>query len=220
MSRILPGLLVAAVAFAAWWMLIRGGEHHAVPQPPAGVLAAPSSAGPYLLQPSQIGAAYVQVADETRKTTDAQIRLDQSPAALRVINAGWKAGAWAGWYEGNGSITAVSRAEVFTVSNLSGVASTFKQRAMATYHGKTTALPSGVPGDNGWFITGSTISPIYSSQFPPRREVAVYGWQRGDVLAVITVTGLAKDGVSEVAATLARAQDQNIRFAEGDKSGV
>jgi hypothetical protein len=43
--------------------------------------------------------------------------------------------------------------------------------------------------------------------------VAVYGWQHGNVLAVIVVTGLPKDNVGEVAATLARAQDQNIAYA-------
>ena len=52
-----------------------------------------------------------------------------------------------------------------------------------------------------------------SSLFPPRRQVAVYGWQHGNVLAVIVVTGLPKDNVGEIAATLARAQDQNIGYA-------
>jgi hypothetical protein len=213
-SRLLPGLLLAAVVVAGWWMFMRGGENHSLPQLPAGVLAVPSSAGPDLLQPSQIGAAYVQSADQTRKTTDAEIRLGQSAAALKVINASWKAGAWAGWSQSNGSITAVSRAEVFTVSSgLSSIAKGFEQRAIHAYHGKPTALPSDVPGDGGWFVTGTTISPIYSSLFPPRRQVAVYGWRHGNVLAVITITGLAKDNVGEVAATLARAQDQNIGYA-------
>ncbi len=218
-SRIVPGLLLAAVAFVAWWAFLRGGEHHAVPQLPAGVLAAPSSADPDLLQPSQIGAAYTQSAVQTRTTTDAEIRLGQSAAALRVIRAGWKAGAWAGWYEVNGSITAVSRAELFKVGKLSAVASGFEHRAIRMYHGKASAIPSGVPGHGGWFVTGTTISPIYSSQYPSRRQVAVYGWQQGDVLAVITVTGLPRDGVAEVAAKLATAQDQDISFASGHAGG-
>jgi hypothetical protein len=212
-SRLLPGLLLAAVAVAGWWMFMRGHENHAVPQLPAGVLAVPSSAGPDLLQPSQIGAAYVQSADQTRKTTDAEIRLGQSAAALKVINASWKAGAWAGWSQPSGSITALSRAEVFTVSGLSSVSQGFEKRAIRAYHGKVTAVPADVPGDGGWFVTGTTISPIYSSLFPPRRQVAVYGWQHGNVLAVIVVTGLPKDDVGAVAATLARAQDQNIAYA-------
>jgi hypothetical protein len=213
-SRLLPGLLLVTVAVAGWWMFMRGGEHHAVPQPPAGVLAVPSSAGPDLLQPSQIGAAYVQSAEQTRKTTDAEIRLGQSPAALKVINASWKTGAWAGWSQSNGSITALSRAEVFKVSGgLSSVSKGFEEHAIHAYHGKVTALPSNVPGDGGWFVTGTTISPVYSSLFPPRRQVAVYGWQHGNVLAVIVVTGLPKDNVGEIAATLARAQDQNIDYA-------
>ena len=142
MSRFLPGLLLAAVAVAAWWMFLRGGQHHAVPQPAAGVLAVGSSAAPDLLQPSQIGAAYVQSAEQTRKTTDAEIRAGQSAAALRVINADWKAGAWAGWSQANGSITALSRAEVFTASSLSSVSSGFEKRAIRMYHGKATAPPS------------------------------------------------------------------------------
>jgi hypothetical protein len=213
MSRFLPGLLLAAVAVAAWWMFLRGGDHNAVPQPPAGVLAVGSSAAPDLLQPSQIGGAYVQSAEQTRKTTDAEIRTGQSAAALQVINADWKAGAWAGWSQANGSITALSRAEVFTTGSLSSVLSGFEKRAIHTYHGKAVAPPSGVPGDSGWFVTGTTISPIYSTLYPPKRQVAVYGWQHGDVLAVIVVTGLPKDDVGEVAATLARAQDQNIGYA-------
>jgi hypothetical protein len=214
-SRFFPVLVLAALALLGWWAFLRGGEHPAVPQPPAGVLAVPSSAGPFLLQPSQIGAAYVQSAEQTRKTTDAEIRDRQSAAALQVINASWKAGAWAGWYQANGSITALSRAEVFKVSGLSVVSAGFEKRAIRQYHGKPTALPSGVPGDGGWFVTGSTISPTYSSQFPALRQVAVYGWQHGDVLAVITVTGLPRDDVGEIAAALARAQDQNIGYAAG-----
>jgi hypothetical protein len=213
MSRFLPGLLLAAVAIAAWWVFLRGGEHHAVPQPPAGVLAVGSSAAPDLLQPSQIGAAFVQSAEQTRKTTDAEIRTGQSAAALQVINADWKAGAWSGWSQPNGSITALSRAELFTSSTLSSVSDGFEQRAIRMYHGKAAAPPANVPGDSGWFVTGTTISPIYSTVYPARRQVAVYGWQHGDVLAVIVVTGLPKDNVGEVAATLARAQDQNIGYA-------
>ena len=213
MSRFLPGLLLAAVAIAAWWMFLRGGDHQAVPQPPAGVLATGSSAAPDLLQPSQIGAAYVQSAAQTRKTTDAEIRSGQSAAALQVINASWKAGAWAGWAQANGSITALSRAEVFTTgSSLSSVLSGFEKRAIRQYHGKAVGPPSAVPGDSGWFVTGTTISQIYSTLYPAKRQVAVYGWQHGDVLAVIVVTGLPKDDVGEVAATLARAQDQNIGY--------
>jgi hypothetical protein len=215
MSRIAPGILLAVVALMAWWMFFRGGDSHTVPQPPAGVLSGPSSAGPYLLQPSQIGGGYDQSADQTRATTSSEIRAGQNAAALRAINSGWKAGAWAGWTQSNGSITVISRAEVFKVSNLSGVASAFEQRAIHLYHGKPSALPSDVPGTGGWFITGRTISPIYSSVYPALRRVAVYGWQHGDVLAVITVTGLPKDDVPTVAATLASAQDQNIGFVSG-----
>jgi hypothetical protein len=214
MSRIAPAFLLGVVALMAWWMFFRGGDSHSVPQPPVGVLAGPSSAEPYLLQPSQIGGRYDQSADQTRDTTSSEIRVGQSAAALRVINSGWKAGAWAGWSESDGSITVISRAEVFKVSDLSGVASTFEQRAIHMYHGKPSAPPADVPG-HGWFITGRTISPIYSSVYPAGRRVAVYGWQHGNVLAVITVTGLPKDDVPTVAATLAQAQDQNIAFVSG-----
>jgi hypothetical protein len=215
MSRIAPGLLLVVVALMAWWMFFRGGDSQSVPQPPAGVLAGPSSAGPYLLQPSQIGGSYDQSANETRATTSSEIRGGQSAAALRVINSSWKAGAFAGWSESEGSITVISRAEVFKVSDLSGVAQAFERRAIHSYHGKPSAPPAGVPGTGGWFITGRTISPIISSLYPPDRRVAVYGWQHGNVLAVITVTGLPKDDVPSVAATLARAQDQNIGFVSG-----
>jgi hypothetical protein len=45
--------------------------------------------------------------------------------------------------------------------------------------------------------------------------VAVVGWQHGDVLAVIVVTGRPADGVAEIAAKLATTQDGNIGFAQG-----
>jgi hypothetical protein len=215
MTRIAPGILLVAVALMAWWMFFRGNDSPALPQPPPGVLAGPASAGPYLLQPSQIGGRYDQSANQTRSTTSAEIRAGQTAAALRVINSSWKAGAWAGWSESDGSITVISRAEVFKVGNLSGVAKAFELSAIHAYHGKPTALPAHVPGTGGWFITGRTISPIYSSVYPALRRVAVYGWQHGDVLAVITVTGLPKDDVPTVAATLASAQDQNIGFVSG-----
>jgi hypothetical protein len=215
MTRIAPGILLVAVALMAWWMFFRGGDSPSVPQPPPGVLAGPASAGPYLLQPSQIGGRYDQSANQTRATTSSEIRVGQTAAALRVVNSSWKAGAWAGWSESDGSITVISRAEVFKVGNLPGVAKTFEQSAIRAYHGKPTALPAHVPGTGGWFITGRTISPIYSSVYPALRRVAVYGWQHGNVLAVITVTGLPKDDVPTVAATLASAQDQNIGFVSG-----
>ncbi len=214
-SRLLPGLVLVAVAFAAWWLFLRGGETHTVPQGPSGVLAVPSSAGPYLLQQSQIGTGYDQSAAQTGKTTGAQIRAGQSTAAVRVIDQGWKAGARAGWSKASGSITATSRAELFTVSNLSAIAAGFEKRAVRAFHGKPSAPPSGVPGTGGWFVTGTTISPILSQPYPRRRQVAVYGWQHGNVLAVITVTGLPRDGVAEIVATLAKAQDDDIRFASG-----
>jgi len=42
--------------------------------------------------------------------------------------------------------------------------------------------------------------------------VAIVGWQHGDVLAVIVVTGRPADGVAEAAAKLATTQDGNIGF--------
>jgi hypothetical protein len=52
------------------------------------------------------------------------------------------------------------------------------------------------------------------AEYPPRRQVAVVGWQHGDVLAVIVVTGRPADGVAEIAAKLATTQDGNIGFAQ------
>ena len=63
LSRLLPGLLVAAAIFAAWWLFIRAGDHPSVPQQAPGLLDAPSSVGPMLLQASQLGPTYDQSAE-------------------------------------------------------------------------------------------------------------------------------------------------------------
>ena len=94
---LLPGLLVAAAIFAAWWLFIRAGDHPSVPNQAPGVLDAPSSVGPMLLQASQLGPTYDQSAEDTRATTSVEIRKGQSPAATRIIAHTWKAGARAGW---------------------------------------------------------------------------------------------------------------------------
>jgi hypothetical protein len=83
-SRLLPGLLVAAAIFAAWWLFIRAGDHPSVPQQAPGLLDAPSSVGPMLLQASQLGPTYDQSAQNTRATTSVEIRKGQSPAATRL----------------------------------------------------------------------------------------------------------------------------------------
>ena len=41
------------------------------------------------------------------------------------------------------------------------------------------------------------------------------GGQHGDVLAMVVVTGLPRDGVLQAATTLANAQDKNIAFVTG-----
>ena len=51
------------------------------------------------------------------------------------------------------------------------------------------------------------------STYPARRQVAVVGWQHGDVLAVVVITGLPHDGVTDIAGKLATTQDGNIGFA-------
>jgi len=211
-SRLLPGLLVALAIFAAWWLFIRSGAQPSVPQQAPGLLDAPSSVGPLLLQASQVGPTYDQSADSTRATTSLEIRKGQSPAATRVIAHTWKAGARAGWSQVHGSITVFSRAELFTGAGLNAVSAGFERQMVRTYHGKPATAPGPLPGHNGWLIQGTTVSPIISTLYPPRRQVAVYGWQHGDVLAMVVVTGLPRDGVLQAATTLANAQDQNIGF--------
>jgi hypothetical protein len=210
-SRLMPGLLVAVAVFAAWWLFIKPHHHAAVPQQGPGVLDAPSSAKPYLLQPSQLGPEYDQLADATRATTSTEIRTGQAQAGLAVIRSFWKGGARAGWYQVHGSITVDSRAEVFTSAGLTPVSDTIRRQMIRLYHGRPATPPGQGPGTNGWFIAGTTVSPIISP-FNPHRQVAVYGWQEGDVLAVVVVTGLRRDDVPSAAIKLAQAQDSNIRF--------
>jgi hypothetical protein len=112
----------------------------------------------------------------------------------------------------HGSITVLSRAELFTGSNLNAVSAGFERQMIHTYHGKPATAPGPLPGQHGWLLQGTTVSQIYSTLYPPRRQVAVYGWQHGDVLAIVIVTGLQRDGVLQAATTLANAQDQNIGF--------
>jgi hypothetical protein len=212
LSRLLPGLLVAAAIFAAWWLFIRAGDHPSVPNQAPGLLDAPSSVGPMLLQASQLGPTYDQSAQDTRATTSVEIRKGQSPVATRVIAHTWKAGARAGWSQVHGSITVLSRAELFTGSDLGAVSAGFERQMVHTYHGKPATAPGPLPGQHGWLLQGTTVSQIYSTLYPPRRQVAVYGWQHGDVLAILVVTGLPRDGVLQAATTLANAQDQNIGF--------
>ena len=213
-SRLMPGLLVAVAVFAAWWLFIKPHHHAAVPQQGPGVLDAPSSARPYLLQPSQIGPEYDQLADATRSTTSTEIRTGERKAGLALIRSSWKGGARAGWYQVHGTITVSSRAEMFTSSALGPVSDTFRHQMLKLYHGHPATPPGQVPGTNGWFITGTTISPIISP-YNPHRQVAVYCWQHGDVLAMVVVTGLAHDDVPSAAVKLAQAQDSNIRFVSG-----
>jgi hypothetical protein len=211
LSRLMPVLLILAVAVGGWWMFLRPHPAAVEPQQGPGVLDGPSSANPYLLQPSQIGPEYDQVAAETRATTSTEIRRGESAAGLATIRSSWKDGARAGWYQVHGSLAVTSRAEVFSTSNLSAVSSSLRTQMLHLYHGHIASAPAALPGSGGWFITGHTISPIISP-YPFRRQVAVYGWQHGDVLAIIIVSGLGHDDVPKAAATLATAQDANIKF--------
>ena len=214
-SRLMPGLLVAALLFGGWWLFIRDGGSAPVPQQAPGVLDAPSHAEPYLLQASQLGPDYNQQADGTRAVTSAEIRAGQSPAALKVIRASWQNGARAAWAQVNGSVTVDSEAEVFTGGHLSQISAGIRKRMIARYHGSSAKPPAPVPS-RSWFLTGRTISQIYSTQYPPKRQVAVIGWQHGDVLAVIVVTGLPRDGVPEIAAKLATTEDATIGYVAKD----
>src|SRR4029078_11028662 len=112
LSLLLPGLLVAAAIFAAWWLFIRAGDHPSVPNQAPGLLDAPSSVGPMLPQPPQRGPSDHQSAEDTRATTSVEIRKGQSPAATRIIAHTWKAGARAGWAQVHGSHTLLSQDEL------------------------------------------------------------------------------------------------------------
>src|SRR2546421_10345378 len=169
LSRLLPGLLVAAAIFAAWGLFIRAGDHPSVPNQAPGLLDAPSSVGPMLLQASQLGPTYDQSAQGTRATTSVEIRKGQSPAATRIIAHTWQAGARAGRSQVHDSITVLSRAELFTGSDLGAVSAGFERQMVHTYHGKPATAPGPLPGQHGWLLQGTTVSQIYSTLYPPRR---------------------------------------------------
>jgi hypothetical protein len=212
-SRLLPLILAAVILFAGWWVFVRSpGSGGSTPQLGPGVLGGGSKATPDLLQASQMGSGYDQDATGTRATSSADIRKGQSPQGLSVIASSWKDGAQASWYQPAGSITVTSRAEVFTSDNLGPVSDALERLTLAAYHGHTASPPGSMPGSDGWYIEGTTISPIVSS-FPARREVAAYGWREGDVLAIVVVTGLHSDDAPDAVVKLAKAQDANIRFA-------
>jgi len=213
-SRLMPGLLLAVAVFAGWWLFITPHHHSPVPQPGPGVLDTPSSAQPYLLQASQLGPEYDQLANATRPTTSTGIRSGEPAAGLALIRSSWKGGARAAWYQVHGSMTVSSRAELFTTSAFRPVADTIRGELVRLYHAHPATPPGQVPGANGWFLTGTTVSPIISP-YDPHRRVAVYGWQHGDVLAVVVVTGLPRDDVPSAAVKLAQAQDSNIRYVSG-----
>jgi hypothetical protein len=212
-SRLLPLLIVGIVLFAGWWVFVRSpGSGGSTPQPGPGVLGGTSPATAYLIQASQMGASYDQDAQGTRSTTSAEIRKGQTAAGLSRIAASWKDGAWASWNQPNGSEAVISRAEVFTSSDLGDVSRALKQLNLAEYHAHPAAAPGALPGSDGWFIEGTTISTVLSS-FPARRQVAAYGWREGDVLAVVVVSGLPRDDAPDAVVKLAQAQDANIRYA-------
>ena len=142
LSKLMPGLLVAAAVFAAWWMFIKPHHHAPVPQQGPGVLDTPSSARPYLLQASQVGPEYDQLADATRSTTSTGIRAGEPPAGLALINSSWKGGARAGWYQVHGAMTVDSRAELFSTSALFKIGS--------------GAFSPGLP--NGLTLSGTTLN--------------------------------------------------------------
>jgi hypothetical protein len=210
-SRLVPGLLVAAALFAAWWFLIRDPGPHGLSQQAPGVLDAPSSAEPYLLQSSQLGPTFDQQSVGTRAVTAAEIRAGQSAHARDVIESSWKNGARALWMQAHGSVSVNSEAELFASSSFTPVADGIRDRLAKRYHASAARPPAAIPA-GAWFLTGHTFSSTYSSQFPPGRQVAIVGWQHGDVLAVIVVTGRPADGVAEAAAKLATTQDGNIGF--------
>ncbi len=212
-NRLLPLIIAAVVLFAGWWAFVRSpGSGPSAPQPGAGVLGGGSPATSYLLQASQMGAGYDQDAQGTRATSSAEIRKGETTAGLQRIASSWKAGAWASWYQPNGSMTVISRAEVFTSSDLGDVSRALKQLNLTAYHAHPANAPGQLPGSDGWFIEGSTISPIISD-LPARRQVAAYGWREGDVVAVVVVTGLPRDDAPDAVVKLAKAQDANIRYA-------
>jgi hypothetical protein len=209
----LPLILAGLVLFAGWWVFIRTpGSGGSTPQPGPGVLGGTPKATTFLLQASQMGAGYDQDATATRATSSAEIRRGQSAQGLSIIASSWKDGARASWYQPNGSMTVTSRAEVFTTGNLANVSAALERLTLAAYHGHRASAPGSLPGSDGWYIEGTTISPIISS-FPLRRQVAAYGWREGDVLAIVVVSGLPSDDAPDAVVKLARAQDANIRYA-------
>ena len=211
LSRLLPGLLVAAALFGMWWLFVRDGGSQAVPREAPGVLDGPSSAIPYLLQSSQLGPEYDQKTAGSRPVTSSEMRAGQSPRGLDVVKASWKNGARGSWVQAHGTITVTSEAELFDTSQLGPVSDSIERRMIKLYHGREASSPAPLPA-GAWFLTGRTISHMIST-YPARRQVAVVGWQHGDVLAVVVITGLPHDGVTDIAGKLATTQDGNIGFA-------
>ena len=105
----------------------------------------------------------------TRATTSLEIRKGQSPAATRIIAHTWKAGARAGWSQVHGSITVLSRAELFTGSGLNAVSAGFERQMIHAYHGKPATAPGPLPGQHGWLLQGTTVSTdlLHALPAPP-----------------------------------------------------
>ena len=120
LSRLLPGLLVAAALFGMWWLFVRDGGSQAVPREAPGVLDGPSSAIPYLLQSSQLGPEYDQKTAGSRPVTSSEMRAGQSPRGLDVVKAAWNNGARGSWVQAHGTITVTSEAELFDTSSAWG----------------------------------------------------------------------------------------------------
>ena len=157
------------------------------------MLDGPSSAIPYLLQSSQLGPEYDQKTAGSRPVTSSEMRAGQSPRGLDVVKASWKNGARGSWVQAHGTITVTSEAELFDTSQLGPVSDSIERRMIKLYHGREASSPAALPA-GAWFLTGRTISHMIST-YPARRQVAVVGWQHGDVLAVVVITGLPHDGV-------------------------
>jgi hypothetical protein len=158
-----------------------------------------------VLQPADVGVAYVKNTAYSRPRTLQDAASGDSASIRRRLQKVWVGGYQVGFNGRKVDRGIVSTADVFRNTTLADIERAWTADSLALTHGRALTVPAGAPGSFRLLVLGKVqvgAQPV---------EVLLYMWQQGRVVASVNVTGTQNSFSTALLMRLAAQQDKRIR---------
>jgi hypothetical protein len=158
-----------------------------------------------VLEPRDVGAAYVPNQELTRPRTFSEAAAGDSAAVRRAIRRTWVGGYQSGFVGVRVPWGIVSTTDVFRTGDLGTIVTAWHADLVRQLHARRLPVPAGAPGTRRLLLAAKV--PVAGRTV----EVKTYAWQRGRAFATVHLTGVAGKLRLALLMSLARRQDAKLR---------